>query len=93
MGRSSSRAAVAASVLPITQPISYVWVKYAFVAPHTLIADRHTLWFLESASSSNYQTYPIRKGSYYGFKANRIFPDGVAQFKQGGTWSDGPNGE
>lgn len=77
---------VAASVLPITQPISYVWVKYAFVAPHTLIAGQTYHLVLESASSSNYQTYPIRKGSYYGFKANTFFPDGFAQFKQGGTW-------
>lgn len=77
---------VPASSMPIGASATYVWVSYKFSAPHTLAAGQSYHLVLQSPASTVYQAYPIRKGSDYGYKSTTFFPDGYAQFLQGGTW-------
>lgn len=77
---------ISASSIPLTNPFSYVWAKYNFSSPHTLVPGQAYHLVLEATSTSVYQVFPIRKGSAYGFRDTTYFPDGFAQFKQGTTW-------
>jgi hypothetical protein len=78
--------AISASAVPVTSSLSYVWVTYTFKAPHTLSAGQTYNLVLQASSPTVYQTYPIRKGSYYGFGSGTYFADGYAQFKVTTSW-------
>lgn len=85
-GATVAEGQVAANTFPTGTKVAYVWAKYTFPAP-VVLSDSQTYYLvLESPSTSVYQTFPIRKGSYYGFAKTTYFADGSAQFLQGGTW-------
>jgi hypothetical protein len=77
---------VPAASVPLDASASYVWANYKFSASHTLGAGQTYHLVLQSPVSTVYQAYPIRKGSDYGYKNTTFFPDGYAQFLQGGSW-------
>jgi hypothetical protein len=77
---------VPAASVPLDASASYVWANYKFSASHTLSAGQTYHLVLQSPVSTVYQAYPIRKGSDYGYKNTTFFPDGYAQFLQGGSW-------
>jgi hypothetical protein len=77
---------VAASSVPLNASATYVWANYKFSAPHTLGAGQSYHFVLQSTASTVYQTFPIRKGSDYGYKNTTFFPDGYAQFLEAGSW-------
>jgi hypothetical protein len=66
---------------------SYSWVSYTFSTTYTLVPGNTYHLDFEAASTSKYQTFPIRKGSAYGFQPTTFFPDGYAEFEQNGAWS------
>ncbi len=66
---------------------SYFWAKYTFATTYTLIPGKTYHLVFEAAATSTYQTFPIRKGSAYGFQPTTFFPDGHAEFEQNGSWA------
>jgi Putative Ig domain len=77
---------IPAASAPLTSPTSYTWVTYTFSSAHDLaVGQTYSLEF-DAPSTSNYQAYPIRKGSAYGFQNTTYFPDGYAQFNSSGFW-------
>lgn len=78
--------AISAAAIPRTSPISYRWARYNFTRLHTLLAGRTYHLVLTAPSGTVYQTFPIRKGSSYGFSNTTFFRDGYAQFKSGSRW-------
>lgn len=69
-----------------TSPV-YYWTTYTFATPYTLTpGDTYHLVF-ESASTSTYQAFPIRKGLAYGFTSSTYYPDGYAEFEQNNVWA------
>ena len=74
---------IPAASIPVS---SYAWATVNFSAGHTLLAGQTYHLQLGAASTSTYQAYPIRKGVAYGFQNTTYFPDGYAQFNQGGSW-------
>ena len=80
---------IPASAIPgstATSP-SYSWAKYTFSTTYTLVPGNSYHLVLEATSTSTYQTFPIRKGSGYGFQSTTFFPDGHAEFEQNGSWN------
>lgn len=77
---------IAATSIPLSTLATYFWANYKFSAPHTLASGQSYHLILQSPSSTVYQTFPIRKGTYYGFMNTTFFPDGYAQFQQAGNW-------
>jgi Putative Ig domain len=77
---------IAATSIPLSSSATYFWANYKFSAPHTLASGQSYNLILQSASSTVYQAFPIRKGTSYGFKNTTFFPDGYAQFQQAGSW-------
>jgi hypothetical protein len=77
---------VAATSVPLDASATYVWANYKFSTPPTLSAGQSYHLVVQSAASTVYQTFPIRKGSDYGYKNTTFFPDGYAQFLEAGSW-------
>ncbi len=77
---------LSASSFPITSPASHVWASYTFANPENLVVGQTYHLVLESPSSSEYEAYPMQKGSGYGFDKLTYFPDGYAQFNPGTGW-------
>jgi hypothetical protein len=77
---------IAASAMPLTKSPSYTWVQRIFSSAKTLVAGQTYHLVLQAPAGTVYQTFPIRKGYYYGFKNTTYFKDGYAQFKAGSSW-------
>jgi len=77
---------IPAAAIPVTSPVSYAWATLTFSSAHTLLAGQTYHLQLGAASTSSYQTFPIRKGLAYGFQNTTYFTDGYAQFSQNGSW-------
>jgi hypothetical protein len=77
---------IPATNIPITNASSPVWTKLSFGATYALLAGHTYHLDFEASSTSVYETFPIRKGYAYGFKATTYFPYGHAEFKQNGSW-------
>jgi hypothetical protein len=61
------------------------WVHVRF--PSRVPLDVEPLALTASASArSSYETFPIRKGTEFGFHPRTMFDGGYAQFTQGGAW-------
>lgn len=65
---------------------SDVWVRYNFASSKTLASGQSYHVVLEAPSSSEYEAYPLEKGTAYGFDKLTYFPDGYAQFNPGTGW-------
>ena len=65
----------------------YYWMTYTFATPYTLAPGTNYHLVLESASTSTYQAFPIRKGLAYGFTSSTYYPDGYAEFGQSSSWA------
>ena len=77
---------IPAANIPVTSAGSPVWTKLFFGASYTLLAGHTYHLDFESASTSLYEAFPIRKGYAYGFRSSTYFPYGHAEFNQNGTW-------
>ena len=64
----------------------YAWMSANFSSTHTLLPGQTYHLDLEADAPTEYQAFPIRKGFAYGFQNTTYFPDGYAQFMQGGSW-------
>jgi hypothetical protein len=80
---------VAASAIPLssTTSPSYFWTSFPLSSSYTLVPGDTYHLVLETASTSTYEGFPIRKGYDYGFQNTTFFPDGHAEFEQGGLWT------
>jgi hypothetical protein len=85
-GTTIEQGEIPASAFQLADSPSYVWATYTFSLNHTLAPGREYHLVLQTASTSSYQTFPIRKGADYGFGQSTFFPDGFAQFNQGSDW-------
>ena len=65
---------------------SYGWLKFDFSANYTLVPGNTYNLEFDSASTSTYQTFPIRKGYSYGFQPTTFFSDGHAEVGHNGAW-------
>jgi hypothetical protein len=77
---------IPASTFPLNTTATYFWGTYKFSASHTLATGQAYHLVLQSAATTVYQAFPIRKGSSYGYSNTTFFPDGYAQFLQNGSW-------
>ncbi|MGH9740419.1 MAG: Ig domain-containing protein [Candidatus Acidiferrales bacterium] len=75
-----------ASSFPLASPASHVWATYKFASVTNLVAGQTYHLVLEAPSSSEYEAFPIEKGTAYGFDKLTYFPDGYAQFNPGTGW-------
>jgi hypothetical protein len=66
---------------------TYVWSKFDFSTTYTLIPGNTYHLEFDASATSTYQTFPVRKGSFYGFEPTTYFPDGHAEVGQGGSWT------
>ena len=66
---------------------SYAWIKFDFATTYTLVPGNTYHLEFDAASTSTYQTFPVRKGTSYGFQPTTFFPDGHAEVGQGGSWT------
>jgi hypothetical protein len=66
---------------------SYAWTKFDFSTTYTLVPGNTYHLDFSASATSTYQTFPVRKGSSYGFQPTTFFPDGNAEIKQSGSWS------
>jgi len=74
------------SAFPLLSPASHVWATYKFASPHVLSVGQTYHLILEVSASSQYQAFPLQKGTAYGFDNTTYFPDGHAEFKSGSSW-------
>jgi hypothetical protein len=77
---------IPASTFPLNTTTTYFWGTYPFSASHTLATGQAYHLVLQSAATTVYQAFPIRKGVSYGYSNTTFFPDGYAQFLQSGSW-------
>lgn len=77
---------VQASVSASSVPTSYQWITCALPASPTLAAGGSYRLVLQTAPTSTYEAYPIRRGVYYSFPDTTFFHDGYAQYTTGSTW-------
>jgi hypothetical protein len=66
---------------------SYFWATVPLSSTHTLLPGETYHLDLEASLTSVYETFPIRKGFYYGFQGDTFFNDGYAEFGIAGLWS------
>lgn len=66
---------------------AYAWIKFDFSTTYTLVPGKTYHLEFDAASTSTYETFPIRKGSSYGFQPTTFFPDGHAEVGQNGSWT------
>jgi hypothetical protein len=77
---------VSASSIPESSS-KYSWATYTFSAMRTLLDGQSYNLVLEAPSGTEYQAYPVRKGSKELFQPSTFFHDGHAEFSVGGTWA------
>ena len=79
---------VEASAIPMSSSSSPInaWAVYPFSTSHTLVPGQTYNLVFQTASTSNYQAFPVQKGNYYGFQPTTYFQDGYAQVNSGDSW-------
>jgi len=65
---------------------SYFWARVPLASSYTLQPGQTYHLVLEATATSIYETFPIRKGSFYGFQPTTFFPDGYAEFELLASW-------
>jgi hypothetical protein len=82
-GHALASATVAPGSVPTSDP---GWVHVRFSSPATLSAGTQLALTLSAANDSAYETFPIRKGTGFGFDPETFFDAGYAQFNDGSGW-------
>lgn len=77
---------LSASSFPINSSVSPVWATYTLANPQNLVVGQTYHLVLEAPSSTEYEAYPVQKGTAYGFDKLTYFSDGYAQFNSGTGW-------
>ena len=77
---------IPSSAVPLSSSAKYTWATYSFSAMRTLLNGETYRLELEAPSGTQYQAYPLRKGSGQSFAPTTFFPDGHAQFESNGSW-------
>jgi hypothetical protein len=77
---------LSAASFPLSSSASPVWASYTFANPQNLATGQTYHLVLQAPSSTEYEAYPIQKGTAYGFDKLTYFPDGYAQFNSGAGW-------
>jgi len=63
------------------------WVGLTFAGPQTLAPGQTYHLLLSAPASASYEVYPMRKGTDKGFSDATLFPDGHAEYRDGGAWA------
>lgn len=63
------------------------WVTFTFPEPQTLASGRTYHLVLSAPDHSQYEAFPMRKGTDKGFSDATLFADGHAEFSDGGGWA------
>jgi hypothetical protein len=63
------------------------WVHVRFRRPVELGPGVTAALRAAASSPSSYSTFPVRKGTDFGFDARTVFTGGYAQFTRGGRWT------
>jgi hypothetical protein len=77
---------LSASSFPINSSGAPVWATYTLANPQNLVVGQTYHLVLEAPSSTEYEAYPVQKGTAYGFDKATYFSDGYAQFNSGTGW-------
>jgi hypothetical protein len=89
-GKLLAEGAVAAP-LPACTPTASLggcdWVTFSFPEPQALAPGRTYHLVLSAPASAQYEAFPMRKGTDKGFSDATLFPDGHAEFSDGGDWA------
>jgi len=78
---------IPANSFPLNSSPNDRWGTYVFSSAHVLTPGNKYHLVFETAASSNYQLYPVRKGKDYGFGPSTFYNDGSAEMKEGGDWT------
>ncbi len=62
------------------------WLEARLPEPLTLQAGQAYRMVLASAQAGSFEAFPLRKGLDKGFTGATVFPDGHAEFNDGGGW-------
>jgi hypothetical protein len=63
------------------------WVHVRFSRPVSLPAGTPAALVAAAGKPSSYQTFPLRKGTRFGFDPRTVFTSGYAQFSRGSGWT------
>jgi hypothetical protein len=63
------------------------WVHVRFPTAVSMAAGTPLTLTASAGRPSSYQTFPVRKGTHFGFDARTVFSDGYAQFNDGRGWT------
>jgi hypothetical protein len=63
------------------------WVHVRFRKAVSMAAGTPLTLTASAGRPSSYQTFPVRKGTHFGFDAGTVFSDGYAQFNDGDGWT------
>jgi hypothetical protein len=82
----SGKLLAGASVAPTDVPSSTPgWVEARFAKPPTLKPGEQYALVLRS-DDVEYETYPLRDGTAFGFSSSTVFPSGYAEYDAGEGW-------
>jgi hypothetical protein len=63
------------------------WTAFRFPGTLTLVPGRGYSLVLSAPAGARFEAFPMRKGSDKGFGDATLFPDGHAEFSDGGGWA------
>ncbi len=63
------------------------WVTFSFPSPQLLATGKTYHLVLSAPLRTRYEAFPMRKGSDKGFSDATLFPDGHAEYSDGGGWA------
>lgn len=94
-GKVIEQGVISASTFPpgalvgATSAATPAWGSYVFALPYTLKVGESYQLALSAPGDTRYQTYGIRKGTLYSYKAPTFFGDGYGQVSadNGATWT------
>ena len=63
------------------------WASFTFPSAQTLAPGKTYHLVLTAPAQAGYEAFPMRKGSDKGFSDATLFPDGHAEYSDGGGWA------
>lgn len=63
------------------------WVTFTFPEPQVLAPGKTYHLVLSAPARAQYEAFPMRKGTDKGFSDATLFPDGHAEYNDGGGWA------
>jgi hypothetical protein len=63
------------------------WATFTFPETQALVSGRSYHLVLSAPATARYEAFPMRKGTDKGFSDATLFPDGHAEYSDGGAWA------